>query len=292
MKDCKKNRLSRYVLAALTVGMFSMVPVAYALPVQDTTHTNTSGTGISTVASQMNITGSAANNVMNWQTFSIANGETVQFDANNYLNLVRGTFKSEINGALNGTGNIYLINPNGILFGSTAQVNVGNLVASTRAIDSVDADSFATSGANPLATAATAAAGDIVNLGKLQTASLMLEGNNITIQNAADITSDGSTPLTSAVTAKAAGIITVGHTVTETTTRSFTINGTATDKTVHDYANDTYAGSGYTASKLDGATNAVKESMLVDNVYDLQNMDAKLDGKYMLSGNIDARRRP
>jgi len=227
-----------------------MVPVAYALPVQDTTHTNTSGTGISTVASQMNITGSAANNVMNWQTFSIANGETVQFDAKNYLNLVRGTFKSEINGALNGTGNIYLINPNGILFGSTAQVNVGNLVASTRAIDSVDADSFATSGANPLATAATAAAGDIVNLGKLQTASLMLEGNNITIQNAADITSDGSTPLTSAVTAKAAGIITVGHKVTETTTRSFTINGTATDKTVHDYANATgMQASGYTASK-------------------------------------------
>ena len=67
MKDCKKNRLSRYVVAALTVGMFSMVPVAYALPVQDTTHTNTSGTGISTVASQMNITGSAANNVMNWR---------------------------------------------------------------------------------------------------------------------------------------------------------------------------------------------------------------------------------
>ena len=288
MKDCKKNRLSRYVVAALAAGMFSMVPVAYALPVQDTTHTNTSGTGISTVASQMNITGSAANNVMNWQTFSIANGETVQFDAKNYLNLVRGTFKSEINGALNGTGNIYLINPNGILFGSTAQVNVGNLVASTRAIDSVDADGFATSGVNPLATAATAAAGDIVNLGKLQTASLMLEGNNITIQNAADITSDGSTPLTSAVTAKAAGIITVGHKVTETTTRSFTINGTATDKTVHDYANDTYAGSGYTASKLDGATNAVKESMLVDNVYDLQNMDAKLSGNYMLSGDIAA----
>ena len=41
MKDCKKNRLSRYVVAALTVGMFSMVPVAYALPVQDMGRTNT-----------------------------------------------------------------------------------------------------------------------------------------------------------------------------------------------------------------------------------------------------------
>jgi len=43
------------------------------------------------------------------------------------------------------------------LFGSTAQVNVGNLVASTRAITNVDADGFADSGANPLATAVSQA---------------------------------------------------------------------------------------------------------------------------------------
>jgi len=247
MKGYKKSKLSRYVFAALTVGMFSMVPVAYALP---TGGTSTTATITNASATQMNITGSKSNNVINWQSFSIANGETVAFnDTNNYLNLVRGTSKSEINGALTGGGTIYLINPNGILFGSTAQVNVGNLVASTRAIDDVDAEGFAVVGANPLDTAATAAAGDIINLGKLQTTSLVLEGNNITIQNAADITSNGSTPLTSAVTAKAAGNITVGHKVTETTTRSFTINGTATDRTVHDYKNATVASSEYTGKK-------------------------------------------
>ena len=48
MKGCKKSKLSRYVLAALTVGMFSMVPVAYALPVQDAGHTNTTGSAINT----------------------------------------------------------------------------------------------------------------------------------------------------------------------------------------------------------------------------------------------------
>ena len=213
MKGCKKSKLSRYVLAALTVGMFSMVPVAYALPVAitDGSYTNVGGATINTsVAKTMGISSSSTHNVMNWKTFSIANGEKVQFDTNNYLNLVRGASKSEINGALTGGGTIYLINPNGILFGSTAQVNVGNLVASTRAIDKVDQSVFS-GGGNPLATAATTAAGDIINLGKLQTTSLVLEGNNITIQNAADITSNGSTPLTSAVTAKAAGIITVGH---------------------------------------------------------------------------------
>lgn len=224
MKGCKKSKLSRYVLAALTVGMFSMVPVAYALPTGGLSTSATITTNDS--ATQMNITGSNTNNVIHWQSFSIANGETVAFnDANNYLNLVRGTSKSEIDGALSGKGNIYLINPNGILFGSTAQVNVGNLVASTRAITDADQTTFL-AGNNPITTnTATTAAGDIINLGKLQTTSLVLEGNNITIQNAADITSNGTATLTSTVTAKAAGIITVGHAVAETTTRSFTISG-------------------------------------------------------------------
>ena len=265
MKNTRQTRLAQYILAALAAGMLSITPVAWALPVQgDTGHTNTTGTNITTTGSTMGISGTADNNVMNWQSFSIANGEKVQFDSKNYLNLVRGTSQSEINGALTGAGTIYLINPNGILFGATAQVNVGNLVASTRAIADVKADSFAASGANPLAVSANAAAGDIVNLGKLQTASVTLEGNNITIRNAADIT-DGTTVLTGEVTVKAAGTIAVGHAVTETTTRSFTINGTAVDKTVHDYAkananiSSGNTTSGYTTSNLAGSsTNAVQ----------------------------------
>ena len=76
MKTYQKNRLSQYVVAALTVGMFSLAPLAYALPVQDMTHANTTGTAINTAtANQMGITGTAANNVMNWQTFSIASGD-------------------------------------------------------------------------------------------------------------------------------------------------------------------------------------------------------------------------
>jgi|GEM_PF-161922 len=293
MKKGQKSQLTRYILATLTVGMFGIVPVAQALPVQDTGHTNTTGSAINTsVANKMGITSTASNNVMNWKTFSIANGEKIQFDTNNYLNLVRGTSKSEINGVLTGGGNIYLINPNGILFGSTAQVNVGNLVASTRAITDADQTTFL-AGNNPITTnTATAAAGDIINLGKLQTANLVLEGNNITIQNAADITSDGTTALTSMVTAKAAGNITVGHQVTVTTTRSFNIDdktGKSKDITVPDYKNATAAASGYTTSKLDGTTaNAVKESMLVYNVYDLQNMDTNLKVNYMLANDIDA----
>ena len=185
MKHTRQTRLTHYILAVLAAGVLGSTSVAWALPVPDTGHTNTAGTAIAANGSTMGISGQAANNVMNWQSFSIANGEKVQFDGNNYLNLVRGASPSEINGVLSGAGTIYLINPNGILFGATAQVNVGNLVASTRAIGDVKADSFAASGTNPLASSVNAAAGDIVNLGKLQTASVTLEGNNITIRNAA-----------------------------------------------------------------------------------------------------------
>lgn len=108
-------------MATLTVGMFGLVPLAHALPVQDATYTNVGGATIDTsVTKTMGISSSSSHNVMNWKSFSIANGEKVQFDTNNYLNLVRGVSKSEIDGTLSGGGTIYLINPNGILFGSSA----------------------------------------------------------------------------------------------------------------------------------------------------------------------------
>ena len=50
MKRIGKKYLSRYVAAALTVGLFGFAPVAYALPVAitDGSYTNTTGTNIAT----------------------------------------------------------------------------------------------------------------------------------------------------------------------------------------------------------------------------------------------------
>ena len=47
------------------------------------------------------------------------------------LSRVVGNNLSEIHGTLNANGHLYLINPNGILFGSDAQVNVHALIASS-----------------------------------------------------------------------------------------------------------------------------------------------------------------
>src|SRR5690606_25607208 len=67
-----------------------------------------------------------------------------------------GSEPSSILGALNANGQIFLINPNGILFGEGARVDVGGLIASSLEFDdndflSGDLDylSFAADGVSP-----------------------------------------------------------------------------------------------------------------------------------------------
>ncbi|MGI9465963.1 MAG: filamentous hemagglutinin N-terminal domain-containing protein, partial [Rubripirellula sp.] len=73
--------------------------------------------------------------VINWQDFSIQQGETTRFiQPNNSsvaLNRVVGGNPSAILGNLEANGNVFLINPNGIVVGADARINVNGLVAST-----------------------------------------------------------------------------------------------------------------------------------------------------------------
>ena len=78
----------------------------------------------------------------NWQSFNIAPGSTVQFQqpsaASIALNRVTGGDVSLIQGALKSNGQVFLLNPNGVLFSSTARVDVGGLVASTLSLSDAD----------------------------------------------------------------------------------------------------------------------------------------------------------
>jgi filamentous hemagglutinin family protein len=80
--------------------------------------------------------------VINWQTFSIGAGQTVQFvqpgSDSVALNRVLGSDPSLIFGTLLANGNIFILNPNGVLFGNGASVNVGGLVASTMRMSDAD----------------------------------------------------------------------------------------------------------------------------------------------------------
>ncbi|HUH55832.1 MAG TPA: YDG domain-containing protein, partial [Rhodanobacter sp.] len=72
---------------------------------------------------------------LNWQSFNIGASSTVNFVQPNAksiaVNRIADPNGSVILGRLNANGQVFLINPNGVLFGQGAQVNVGSLVAST-----------------------------------------------------------------------------------------------------------------------------------------------------------------
>ena len=77
----------------------------------------------------------SANAIINWDSFSIAAGELTQFlqpgTSSAVLNRVTGGDPSAIHGALQANGNVFVINPNGILVGPSGTIDVHGLVLST-----------------------------------------------------------------------------------------------------------------------------------------------------------------
>ena len=132
------RRFSRKVLPVLIASCFACGPV-YANP-----------TGPQVVTGQVSITNNgnvltitnSPGSVINWSSFSISPGELTQFlqqnSSSSVLNRIVGQDPSQIFGALQSNGKVFLINPNGILFGANSRVNVGGLTASTLNISDSD----------------------------------------------------------------------------------------------------------------------------------------------------------
>jgi filamentous hemagglutinin family protein len=79
---------------------------------------------------------------IDWRSFNVGSAETVNFIQPNasaaILNRVVGNDPSAIFGRITANGQVLLINPNGILFGRTAQVDVGALTATTTNLSNAD----------------------------------------------------------------------------------------------------------------------------------------------------------
>lgn len=84
----------------------------------------------------------SANAIIQWQSFSIPQGAATHFQqpsaASAVLNRVVGPDASQILGTLSSNGKVFLINPQGILFGNQARVDVNGLVASTLNLSNAD----------------------------------------------------------------------------------------------------------------------------------------------------------
>jgi len=294
--------LQKRILAALISGGLLLLPsCGYTLPSGGAV-VNGSGSIISG-GGTMDITGSG-NVAINWDSFNIAQNEIVNFkNMQAVLNYVSGSGKSEIFGKLNGSGvNVFLINPNGILFGKTAQVNVGQLTASTRKLDANALKGFNGSLAGLNATEAADVRGDIINLGRLTAGRLVLEGSNLSIIGADSLeVADKKN-----ITLRANENINIGYEVTAKTTIDVG-DGQGNTHAVSDYkdgsgskASDVLSGA--TVTDLTGGGKSINDAMLVHDVYELQainnNAEEKrndknyvykyVHGNYMLANDIDA----
>ncbi len=116
-------------------------------------------------ATSMNLNQASQNANMNAQTFSIGSGYRVDVNQPNAASImmmnVVGNNPSNIFGTLTANGQFWLVNPSGVLFGPTASVDVGGLVATTMPISFSDATSgryvFSKNGS----------AGSVVNQGRI-----------------------------------------------------------------------------------------------------------------------------
>ena len=90
----------------------------------------------------MTVTQASARTAINWNTFSIGKDGTVNFVQPNAsaiaLNRVTGREGSVIDGALTANGQVFILNPNGVLFGQGARVDTAGLVATTLGLSDAD----------------------------------------------------------------------------------------------------------------------------------------------------------
>ena len=257
MMKLRKN--IRYALFAGMAGAFLIPQISFAAPTGEQNLAGNAAVSRSGVTTSIN--SSDANNVISWADYSVGSGEIVQYDGgaqtNNYLNIVRGGNSSVINGQINGGNHVYLVNPNGVVFGKNASVNVGNLHVSTQDTAALSAMT-SWDGSNPLGASPVGKA-DVVNMGTINATSVEVVGKSIRFLNAANVHSSSV----------------VMHT------------DTANDGTAHIGYKTTAPTSGYTVNSS-AATTADNYYRLIGNAAEMSNINTtNLAGNYMLEDDID-----
>lgn len=144
-----------------------------------------------TQGNQMNLHQTTQNAIVTWDSFSIgANSSvTIRGDHNNFnmLNYVTGSESSQIYGKLNSYvgdkqgGNIYLVNPNGVQIGNSAEINVGSLHIANKKIDNINRWNENTDIANALKQNKAMTNAELMSLGYINANKLVFEGERVVI---------------------------------------------------------------------------------------------------------------
>ncbi|MBR7945641.1 GLUG motif-containing protein [Burkholderia cenocepacia] len=130
-------------VAATAVSLLGLAALpAFALPTGEAITAGKADIVRTDDGRSMNINQHTDKLVTNWQDFSVAGGERVSFhqpgSQSIALNRVIGNSGSQIHGQIDANGKVFLVNPNGVMFGAGAQINVGGLVASTQNLSDAD----------------------------------------------------------------------------------------------------------------------------------------------------------
>ncbi len=133
------SRLAQAVLCGLAAWPLGAFAGDLLLPVAPTVVHGQAR--ITTTGQTMTVT-TGRNAAIDWRSFSIGPQAAVRFDqadaASQVLNRVLGRDPSQILGRLSSNGEVWLLNPYGVLFGRDARVDVAGLVASTLNLSTAD----------------------------------------------------------------------------------------------------------------------------------------------------------
>ncbi len=137
---------SRILLLPFAVGM--MFQSGQATPTISTTALPNNGSisagigNISQSGNTLTIQQTTPQLAINWGSFNIGSQAGVIFQqpsaSASALNRINSTSPSVINGSLQANGQIFLLNPSGVIFGQSARVDVGGLIASSLNLSDAD----------------------------------------------------------------------------------------------------------------------------------------------------------
>lgn len=200
-KDSLNKRLNTRLASLVMLSVLSVPWVASAagnsvvannmLPSNGNVIAGTIEGGFKAQGNQMNLHQTTQNAIVTWDSFSIgANASvTIRGDHNNFnmLNYVTGSESSQIYGKLNSYvgdkqgGNIYLVNPNGVQIGNSAEINVGSLHIANKKIDNINRWNENTDIANALKQNKAMTNAELMSLGYINANKLVFEGERVVI---------------------------------------------------------------------------------------------------------------
>ena len=141
-KSMLQSLASLRLSTAIALMFAGVAPSVVAQALQDPTVRSGTATIDLSNTNHAVITQQSNKAIIDWRQFSIPSGSTVQFvqpsASSMMLNRVTGTQASQIDGNLLANGQVWLLNPSGVMIGNGGSINTASFLASTLDINNND----------------------------------------------------------------------------------------------------------------------------------------------------------